>query len=116
VLTATGLVPITIPPVISPLQQIVYNGSSFSVSGSAVPIRKLSIGAAYSNSQSTTIGSTISSLNKTTSYVAQLSYQFRRMGIMAGYSYFSQGISGGGAPTAGVSSYYFGISRWIKLF
>jgi len=116
VLTSTGLAPVTVGTIVSPFQPIVYNAHSYSFSASASPFRKLSVSSAYSNSYSNTFGSSVSSLNLTKSYVAQISYQFRRMGIMGGYNYFSQSISGANSPAAGVSSFYIGISRWVKVF
>lgn len=116
VLTANGLSSAGITTVISPLDQIFYNARSYNVSASATPIKKLILAASYANSRSDTMGSTISSLNRTTSFNSQVRYQFRRVGVMAGYTKFWQGISASGVPAAGVSSYFVGISRWINLF
>jgi len=116
VLTANGLSSAGITAVISPLDQVSYNGRSYNVAASATPIKKLVLGASYANSRSDTSSSTISSLNRTTSLNSQARYQFRRMGIMAGYTKFWQGISASGVPAAGVSSYYVGISRWVNIF
>lgn len=116
VLTANGLSTGGLTPVISPLDQIVYNGTGYSVSASASPIRKLTLSATYANTRSSTIASSVSSLNLTTSFNSQLQYRVRRMGFMAGFTRFSQGISAGGAPAAAISSYYVGINRWINFF
>lgn len=116
VLTANGLSNGGLPPVVSPLDQIVYNGSGYSISASSTPLRKLSISASYASSRSNTLSSSYSSLNRNTSTTAQMTYRVRSMSMNAGYSRFTQGISAGGAPAATVTSYYFGISRWINLF
>jgi hypothetical protein len=117
VLTANGLSSTTsLPPVISPLEQILYNGTSYNISASATPLSRLTIAASYANSHNSTIGTSVSSLNQTTSVNSQLQYRVRRMGFMAGYSRFFQSISGGGTPAAAVSSYYVGINRWINFF
>lgn len=117
VLTVNGLSSTSsLPPVISPLEQILYNGTSYNISASATPLSRLTVAASYSSSHSSTIGTSISSLNQTTSVNSQLQYRVRRMGFMAGYSRFFQSISGGGTPAAAVSSYYVGINRWINFF
>jgi hypothetical protein len=115
-LGANGLTSTGITPVISPLDQVVYNSTSYNAFVGASPIRNLSVAVSYANSRSNTSGSTLSSLNRTTQSNAQLQYHFRRMGFLAGYTKFSQGISAAGSPAAGVSSYYVGISRWVHFF
>lgn len=114
VLTATGLAQIT-TPVYSPSQEMLYDATSLGISASTSPIRKLSIGGAYSSSHSSTTGVT-SSVNSVLSYTAQLQYEYRRLGITAGYNYFKQGISAAGVPVYGNSAFYIGVSRWIKVF
>jgi hypothetical protein len=116
VLTANGLSTGGLPPVVSPLDQIVYNGSGYSLSASSTPLRKLSLSASYANSRSNTLSSSYSSLNRNITTTAQMTYRVRSISLNAGYSKFTQGISAGGAPAATVKSYYFGISRWIDLF
>lgn len=46
---------------------------------------------------------------------AQLQYHVRRIGLQAGYTQFTQGISIVGTPATS-SSYFVGFTRWFDFF
>jgi hypothetical protein len=93
---------------------IVFNGSSYGGGFSVTPVKRLSISGAFSRAISDTLAST-ASRNNTEVYNAQLQYHLRRIGLQAGYTRFSQGISAVGAPV-NTTSYFVGISRWFDFF
>ena len=93
---------------------ITFGGSSYGGGISATPIRRLVIAGSFSRAISNTIGETISH-NNTEIYNAQLQYHLRRIGLQAGYTRFTQGISAVGAP-ANTTAYFVGISRWFDFF
>ncbi len=93
---------------------ILFNGSSYGGGFSVTPIKRMSISGAFSRAISDTLASTISR-NDTEVYNAQLQYHLRRIGLQAGYTRFSQGISAIGAPV-NTTSYFVGVSRWFDFF
>lgn len=111
-LGAGGFVPVSGTPGVTDF--ITFGGSSYGGGISATPIRRLVIAGSFSRAISNTIGETISH-NNTEIYNAQLQYHLRRIGLQAGYTRFTQGISAVGAP-ANTTSYFVGISRWFDFF
>jgi hypothetical protein len=93
---------------------ITFGGSSYGGGVSVTPLRRLVIAGSFSRAISNTIGQTISH-NNTEIYNAQLQYHLRRIGLQAGYTRFTQGISAVGAP-ANTTAYFVGISRWFDFF
>jgi hypothetical protein len=118
VLTATGLVPVPSPVVSNNL--IVYSGRGYGFGAGGSPIRGLSISVSYSNATSSTSGSDTNGLivtnNNTALTTGVLTYQFRKLYFNASVLQFRQGISTSGIAPSLVTSYYFGVSRWFKLF
>ncbi len=53
--------------------------------------------------------------NNTEIFNAQMQYHLRRIGLQAGYTRFTQGISAIGAP-ANATSYFVGMTRWFDFF
>jgi hypothetical protein len=111
-LGAGGLVAPTPLPGLTDL--ILYSGASYGGSISATPISRMSIAGSFSRSLSDTMAAT-TSRNNTEVFTAQLQYHLRRIGLMAGYTRFSQGISAIGAPATS-TSFYVGFSRWFNFF
>ena len=111
-LGAGGLVPITGTPGVNDF--ITFGGSSYGGGISVTPMRRLVIAASFNRAISNTLGQTISH-NNTEIYNAQMQYHLRRIGLQAGYTRFTQGISAVGAP-ANTTSYFVGISRWFDFF
>ena len=111
-LGAGGLVPVSGTPGVNDF--IMFGGTSYGGGISVTPMRRLVIAGSFSRAISNTIGQTISH-NNTEIFNAQLQYHLRRIGLQAGYTRFTQGISAVGAP-ANTTSYFVGISRWFDFF
>jgi hypothetical protein len=111
-LGAGGFVPISGTPGVSDF--ITFGGSSYGGGISLTPVRRLVIAGSFNRAISNTIGETTSH-NNTEIYNAQMQYHLRKIGLQAGYTRFTQGISAVGAP-ANTTSYFVGISRWFDFF
>jgi hypothetical protein len=107
-----GFVPVSGTPGVNDF--ITFGGSSYGGGVSLTPVRRLVFAGSYSRAISNTVGPTISH-NNTVIYNAQMQYHFRRIGLQAGYTQFTQGISAVGAP-ANTTAYFVGISRWFDFF
>ncbi len=120
VLTAQGLVPVPAPVVSANLMTFDARNHGFSFSIS--PARGLSFNTAYNKSNSITMSpGTPSSLatnfnNETELITGMLSYRFRKLTFSASALQFRQGITGADALPSVVTSYYFSVSRWLKVF
>ena len=112
----TGIVPLPpgVPPTLVP--GIVYGGTTYSASLGSTPKRGLTVNGTYVDSRSNTLNGTLASNNRTEQAYAYMSYQFRKVYFNAGYSRLLQGFTGTGLPESLVSTYYFGVSRWFKVF
>jgi len=93
---------------------IFFGGTSYGGGVSATPIRRLVIAGSFSRAISNTIGGTTSH-NNTEIFDAQLQYHLRRIGLQAGVTRFTQGISAVGAP-ASSTSFFVGMTRWFDFF
>ncbi len=111
-LGAGGLVPVTGTPGVNDF--ITFGGSSYGGGISVTPLRRLVLSGSFNRAISNTVGQTISH-NNTEIFNAQMQYHLRRIGLQAGYTRFTQGISAVGAP-ANTTSYFVGISRWFDFF
>lgn len=111
-LGAGGFVPVTGTPGVSDF--ITFGGDSYGGGVSVTPLRRLIIAGSFNRAISNTIGQTTSH-NNTEIFNAQLQYHLRRIGLQAGYTRFTQGISAAGLP-ANTTSYFVGISRWFDFF
>ena len=111
-LGAGGLVTPTPTPGLSDF--IFYGGSTYGGGLSVTPVRRLSIAGSFSRSISNTMAAT-ESHNNTEIFNAQMQYHLRRIGLQAGYTRFTQGISAIGAP-ANATSYFVGMTRWFDFF
>ncbi len=103
-----------IPPVPDQNNLIFFGGSSYGGGVSVTPLRRLVFSGSFSRSISNTIASTTSH-NSTEIFNAQMQYHLRRIGLQAGYTRFTQGISAIGAP-ANNTSYFVGMTRWFDFF
>jgi len=111
-LGANGFVPVSGTPGVNDF--ITFGGTSYGGGVSVTPIRRLLIAGSFSRAISNTVGQTVSH-NNTEIFNAQLRYYLRRIGLQAGYTRFTQGISAVGAPATS-TSYFVGISRWFDFF
>jgi len=111
-LGASGFIPVTGTPGVNDF--ITFGGTSYGGGISVTPIRRLVVSGSFNRAISNTIGQTISH-NNTEIFNGQLQYHLRRIGLQAGYTRFTQGISAVGAP-ANTTAYFVGISRWFDFF
>jgi hypothetical protein len=111
-LGATGLV--GLPPTPGINNFITFTGDSYNGGIAVTPIRNLLVSGSFSRAISNTVGQTLSH-NDTEIYNGQLQYHLRRIGLQAGYTHFTQGISAVGTP-ASTTSYFVGFSRWFDFF
>ena len=102
------------PPTPGVSDFILFGGSSWGGGVSATPIRRLVIAGSFSRAISDTV-STTTSHNNTEIFNAQLQYHLRRIGLQAGYTQFTQGISAVGTP-ASTTSFFVGMTRWFDFF
>ena len=117
VLTPNGLVVVPVPIVSNNL--VLFNGKSEGVSFGASPLRALSFSAAWSKANSSTLGQSVgalNSINETQLITGLLTYRFRKLNFNASVVQFRQSISASGTLPSSVTSYYFGVSRWFKVF
>ena len=112
VLGAGGIISPTPTPGLTTYYQ--FNGSSYGGSLSGSPLRRLSLSANYSRAISNTIAAT-NSHNNLEIFNAQMQYHLRQIGLLSGYTRYTQGISSIGAPSTS-TSYYVGVSRWFNFF
>ena len=116
ILTSAGLVSLPPTPGIPGSDLILFNGDSYGGGLSATPLRRLTISASFNRALSNTLSNTTNSRNNTELFNTQLQYRLRRIGLLAGYTRFSQGISASGLPPGTANSYFVGVSRWFDLF
>jgi carboxylesterase type B len=93
---------------------ILFGGSSYGGGISVTPVKRLSVSGTFNRAISNTIASTTSH-NNMEIFNAQMQYHLRKIGLLAGYTRFTQGISAIGAP-ANTTSYFVGMTRWFDFF
>ena len=93
---------------------ILFTGSAYGGGLSLTPVKRLTISGSFSRAISDTIAAT-SSHNNTEIFNAQMQYHLRRIGLQAGYTRFTQGISAIGAPVNN-TTYFVGMTRWFDFF
>jgi hypothetical protein len=98
-LTNAGLVTIAPTPGIPESNLILFSGDSYGGGLSATPL-----------------SSSTNSHNNEELFNAQVQYHLRRIGLLAGYTRFTQGISATGLPPGTSNSYFAGVSRWFDFF
>lgn len=116
VLSSNGLTPLPPEPGVIENGAIVFNGRSYGGGISTTPIRRLVLTASYSHAISTTLSNDVNSHNSTEIFNSQLQYHLRRIGLLAGFTRFSQGIGAVGPTTGPANSYFVGVSRWFDFF
>ncbi|MGA9981070.1 MAG: hypothetical protein WBQ08_20785 [Candidatus Sulfotelmatobacter sp.] len=116
ILTSAGLVPLPPTPGVPASSLILYGGDSYGGGITAAPVRRLTISGTFSRALSNTISGPTNSRNNTEIFNAQLQYHLRRIGVLSGFTRFTQGISASGAPPGTANSYFIGVSRWFDFF
>jgi hypothetical protein len=95
---------------------ILYGGASYGGGISGTPFRRLTISGAFSRAISNTLSDVTDSHNNTEIFNAQMQYHLRRIGVLGGFTRFTQGISASGAPPGTANSFFIGVSRWVDFF
>jgi len=114
--TSTGLVPTPVPPsVVNPELLVLFNGTAYAV-GAASHLRHLTISGIFSQAISDTESAGITSHNHTNSLDLTAVYHLRKLDFNAGYLRFNQGFSTVGTPPTMITSFYFGVRRWLHIF
>jgi len=111
-----GLVPTPLPPIIPTNLLVGYGGTSYSVTASAAPTRRLNASLSYIKSRNNFDNIGLTSWNNFEEENAYVQYQFRQLGINGGFTHLVQGFSASGLPPASVSSFYIGVYRWFNFF
>ena len=112
-LGAGGFVPITPTPGVSDF--ITFSGSSYGGGISVTPDAATGDCRQLQSRDQQHAGGRRSRTTTLKSSTRRLQYHLRRIGLQAGYTRFTQGISAVGAP-ANTTSYFVGISRWFDFF
>jgi hypothetical protein len=111
-----GLVPTPLPPIIPTNLLVGYGGTSYSVTATAAPTRRLNASLSYIKSRNNFDNIGLTSWNNFEEENAYVQYQFRQLGINGGFTHLVQGFSASGLPPASVSSFYIGVYRWFNFF
>ena len=117
ILTSAGLVSASAQP--RECRQAASSSSTETATVAAFPrrrLRHLTISGTFSRALSNTLSEVTNSRNNTELFNAQLQYHLRRIGVLAGFTRFSQGISASGTPPGTANSYFIGVSRWFDFF
>jgi hypothetical protein len=116
ILTSAGLVSLPPTPGVPASNLILFNGDSYGGGVSATPLRHLTISGTFSRAISNTLSDVTNSRNNTELLNAQVQYHLRRIGVLGGFTRFTQGISASGVPPATANSFFIGVSRWFDFF
>ena len=114
--TATGVIPTPLPPVIPSDLLILYGGTSYSVGLSSSAFRGFTASGSFSHALSNTLNTGVGSWNKTEQYNFLVQYQFRKVYLTGGYARLLQGFSASSTPPGTASSFSIGVSRWFNFF
>jgi hypothetical protein len=116
-LTTTGLVSTPVPvTVINPADVVLFAGKSYSAGLGANPVRGLSMAATFSKALSNTTSTSVISNNNNENLNVQITYNFRKLSFITGYSRLVQGFSASNSQPAMVGSFFVGVSRWFNFF
>ncbi len=116
ILTNNGLITIPPTPGVPVGNLVLYGGDGYGGGIAASPVRRLTISGTFSRALSNTVSGATDSRNNTEIFNAQVQYHFRRIGLLSGFTRFTQGISASGAPPGTANSYFIGVSRWFDFF
>lgn len=119
-LTANGLVaaPGALAPVLTGNEFLLDNGSSYSFSFTANPMRRFSISSSFTKTINDSMASATAQQTNSASkvFLVFTEYQFRKLVFTAGYTNLSQVVSASGLPEASYTNFYVGLQRWFKAF
>jgi len=112
----TGLIPTPLPPIIPPNLLVLFNGKSYSLTGTVALKRNFNATASYVKSNDDLSNLGVSSSNDYKQINAYFQYQFRQLGLNGGYTRLVQGFSASPLPPADFNSFYIGVYRWFNFF
>ncbi len=115
-LTAGGISPTPLPPIIPPELLILYGGKSYSFGLSSNPTRRFTVAASFSHANSNVFNGGIGSWNKSEQFGTSFHYQFRKMVFTGGYNRLLQGTNASPLGPENLSSFFIGVSRWFNFF
>jgi hypothetical protein len=116
-LTTTGLVSTPVPlPAVNPADVVYYNGKSYSAGLGTHPVRGLTMSATFARALSGTQSTSTSSSNNNEILNTMVTYNFRKLSFISGYSRLLQGFSASGTPPALVGSFFIGVTRSFNFF
>ena len=116
ILTSAGLVVLPPTPGVPASNLILYNADSYGGGLSATPVKRLTVSATFSRALSRTLSDVTNSRNNTEIFNTQVQYHLRRIGVLGGFTRFTQGVSASGTPPATANSFFIGVSRWFDFF
>ena len=116
VLTSSGLMTVPNAPGVPVTDLILYNAHGYGGGVSITPVRRLVFSANFNRALSDTSSIASNSHNNTEIFNTQVQYHLRKIGVLAGYTRFTQGISAVGAPPGTANAYFIGVSRWFDFF
>jgi hypothetical protein len=116
ILTSAGLVVLPPTPGVPASNLILYNADSYGGGLSATPVKRLTVSATFSRALSNTLSDVTNSRNNTEIFNTQVQYHLRRIGVLGGFTRFTQGVSASGTPPATANSFFIGVSRWFDFF
>jgi hypothetical protein len=111
-----GLISTPLPPIIPSSLLILYGGTSYSFTASTSPVRNFTAAADYVKAKDNLSNLGVTSWNNYEQEDAYFQYQFRQVGLNAGYTRLVQGFSASGTPPASFASFYIGVYRWFNFF
>jgi hypothetical protein len=117
-LTGSGYVlpPGSIPPGLTGNQYLLDTGSSYSVSFTANPVRRMVVSSSFARSINDGQGVSGPTNASGKIYSFYTAYQVRKMQLVGGYTNVSQFVSTVGPPATTYTNFYVGIQRWFKAF
>jgi hypothetical protein len=116
ILTSAGLVVLPPTPGVPASNLILYNADSYGGGLSATPVKRLTVSGTFSRALSNTLSDVTNSRNNTEIFNTQVQYHLRRIGVLGGFTRFTQGVSASGTPPATANSFFIGVSRWFDFF
>jgi hypothetical protein len=118
ILSSSGVTtgPTGLPVTVITGNTLTYNSHSVSAAVSTTLLRRLSISMAYSNSSYVTTSSSLLVDSRSRVMNGYLVYPYRKLQFRTGFTQLYQDISTSIAKPGTLTSYYFGISRWLNFF
>ncbi|MDT8067446.1 MAG: hypothetical protein ROO76_04700 [Terriglobia bacterium] len=97
---------------------VTVDGRSYTISGSAYPVSRMTLTGYYSKVKSNTSSllNLVNSMNNGDRYAARIEYRVRKMSLIGNYNRTTQVITAANPNGVTVNSYSFTVSRWFNVF